>query len=233
MEWTPKAPVSVSRGRQPGSQAGEARRPPAARPCDGAARSRPSLGNGTPPLRAPGEPMPPCAQVRLPACGRDVRAEQSPQHHDKGGMTDPNAVCRAPARTAARLVARLFCTRPDPVARARSLPFNACVSRRKGRRRPVFNLTSVPKRPESSSTASRRALRPPHSRPRSLDTHPHAHDVCACVRPAALMTSRSRAQTWRQCYLVFLLVCLVSFHSLFLLSLLSLLSIFPPLFSSP
>mmetsp|Transcript_45077 Transcript_45077/g.133198 ORF Transcript_45077/g.133198 Transcript_45077/m.133198 type:complete len:213 (+) Transcript_45077:353-991(+) len=99
--------------------------------------------------------MPPCAQVRLPACGRDVRAEQSPQHHDKGGMTDPNAVCRAPARTAARLVARLFCTRPDPVARARSLPFNACVSRRKGRRRPVFNLTSVPKRPESSSTASR------------------------------------------------------------------------------
>ena len=150
-----------------------------------------------------------------------------------GKMTDPNAVCRAPARTAARLVARLFCTRPDPVARARSLPFNACVSRRKGRRRPVFNLTSVPKRPESSSTASRRALRPPHSRPRSLDTHPHAHDVCACVRPAALMTSRSRAQTWRQCYLVFLLVCLVSFHSLFLLSLLSLLSIFPPLFSSP
>jgi hypothetical protein len=46
-------------------------------------------------------------------------------------MTDPNAVCRAPVRTAARLVARLFCTRPDPVARARSLPFNACVSRRK------------------------------------------------------------------------------------------------------
>ena len=137
--------------------------------------------------------MPPCAQVRLPACGRDVRAEQSPQHHDKGGMTDPNAVCRAPARTAARLVARLFCTRPDPVARARSLPFNACVSRRKGRRRPVFNLTSVPKRPESSSTASRRALRPPHSRPRSLDTHPHAHDVCACVRPAALMTSHALA----------------------------------------
>jgi len=106
-------------------------------------------------------------------------------------MTDPNAVCRAPARTAARLVARLFCTRPDPVARARSLPFNA------------------------SDARVGAGLFQPHQRAKATGVEQHSQ------------------QTWRQCYLVFLLVCLVSFHSLFLLSLLSLLSIFPPLFSSP
>ena len=71
-----------------------------------------------------------------------------------------------------------------------------CLSTRvcpDARRRPVFKLTSVPKRPEPSSKACRRALRPPHSRPRALNTHPHAHDVCACVRPAALMTSHALA----------------------------------------
>jgi len=106
--------------------------------------------------------MPPCAQVRLPACGRDVHAEQLPQRHGKGGMTDPSAVSCALSRTAARLLARLICTRPDPIARARSLPSTRV--RPDARRRPVFKMTGVPKRPGPSSTANRRALRPPAAR---------------------------------------------------------------------
>ena len=106
--------------------------------------------------------MPHCAQVRLPACGRDVHAEQLPQRHGKGGMTDTSAVSCALSRTAARLLARLICTRPDPIARARSLPSTRV--RPDARRRPVFKMTGVPKRPGPSSTANRRALRPPAAR---------------------------------------------------------------------
>jgi len=124
-------------------------------------------------------------------------------------MTVPNAVRRAPARTAARLVARLICTRPSPIARARSLPSTRV--RPDARRRPVFKMTGVPKRPWPSSTANRRALRRPAAR-LLAPSRPQRPPARPSARPRPLLPhaqpSRRRSSP-SPLFLIFLLSLLV------------------------
>jgi hypothetical protein len=124
-------------------------------------------------------------------------------------MTVPNAVRRAPARTAARLVARLICTRPSPIARARSLPSTRV--RPDARRRPVFKMTGVPKRPGPSSTANRRALRRPAAR-LLAPSRPQRPPARPSARPRPLLPhaqpSRRRSSP-SPLFLIFLLSLLV------------------------
>jgi hypothetical protein len=141
----------------------------------------------------------------------------------QGGMTDPSAVSCALPRTAARLLARLICTRPSPIARARSLPSTRV--RPDARRRPVFKMTGVPKRPGPSSTANRRALRRPAAR-LLAPSRPQRPPARPSARPRPLLPhaqpSRCRSSP-SPLFLIFLLSLLVP-----LAPLAPLVPLFPP-----